>query len=668
MTRRRRVMPKKRCGFSSNGFVSRGAAVSIAAITLGFMACASAVGAAVVETWTHRIDVGPSTVTETSHWVVLMEDVDDVTAWSEFPIHLDENRELVSSDAWVVSPDGKRRKLKRKERDVRDVTASFELASSRRYMVFEPKDLAAGSRLEVKATVREAVYYPGAVLHLRPALDPFQKVEVEVRRQPGVEGFRRLLHGPLQDEPAEGEAAESSSGLEVSGLQVSGLQVTETASGFRLTGAWDRTPIRPRLAASSEVEPMLYLAWNTPDSWDGVARWYRELIAGLPRGSASLDAQAGELLAGLPTADDRAAARRAQLEALVDFVRRKVRYVAVEVGIGGYRPTPSPETLERKWGDCKDKSFLLIDLLKKAGIEAHPALIRLDDDGRIRDDFPSPFGFNHLIAAVKVDGLALEDGDPVAGGYLFIDPTQTVGSARYLHRSVQDQHALVVTDGEGVLVRTPVSPETQHIALEADLTVDEAGAASGTATLKFVGDYGAQFAQGMDARQPEDIEQQVRDLLQRLIPSVQASSVEWRGETDGLPFFEAQADIAVGSFVSGLARGGSVKLDGFQWAPAPRDIDELGEWPVSLPVSTVHNHYRLTLPDGMCPPKNRNDEVSNGAGVFQHRVSHEGNVVDIVRRTRPARSWFGATDLADLKALSTAEHRAVKRRIRFRCP
>ena len=367
------------------------------------------------------------------------------------------------------------------------------------------------------------------------------------------------------------------------------------------------------------------------------------------------------------TASNSAEQLRARLEALVTFVRAKIRYVAVEVGVGGYRPTPSAETLDRLWGDCKDKSVLLIDLLHQAGIEAHPALIRLDGRGRIRDDFPSPFGFNHLIVAVSVDGLELRDGDPVADGFFFIDPTQTQGSAGYLHRDVQDQSALVALPTRGRLVRIPILPDSQFIGLEVDLDVEASGAAKGQAKLRLTGDFATAWLQEVESRPPVEIEDRMRGLIRRLLPGVNVDQLHWTQDSADIPSFEVSSDVRFESLIQGMDRGGSVKLDGFQWAPEPADIDQLGGMPVALPVATVENRFRLRLPEGLCPPKERQEGAENSAATFSQQIRRDGNLVEILRQTRARRSWFEGAEVTALRELAVAEHRAPKRRLRFRC-
>ncbi len=335
------------------------------------------------------------------------------------------------------------------------------------------------------------------MIRLRPTSEAFEDVRIRVRHAADVEGFRHLMHGP----------AGSSAGAEGE----DGLRLQPNASGLELSGRWQERPHLPGLAAVTEREPVLYLAWESRATWDGVARWYRGFLDTLPKPPAAVRATAQELIADLPStslpADRR---RRAQLEALVAYARTKIRYVAVEVGVGGYRPTPSGETMDRRWGDCKDKSLLLIDLLREAGLEAYPALIRLDGRGRIRDEFPSPFDFNHLIVGVSTEGLEVVDSDPVADGFFFIDPTQTRGSAGYLHRDVQDQSALVVLPSDGRLVRTPTLADSNVVALEVDLEVQPTGAADGGATIRLTGDFASSWLQEVESSPPAEIEDRLR--------------------------------------------------------------------------------------------------------------------------------------------------------------
>ena len=55
--------------------------------------------------------------------------------------------------------------------------------------------------------------------------------------------------------------------------------------------------------------------------------------------------------------------------------QERVRYVALLLDEGAYVPAGADETWERKFGDCKGKTVLLLALLDRLGIAAEPMLI-----------------------------------------------------------------------------------------------------------------------------------------------------------------------------------------------------------------------------------------------------------------------------------------------------
>ena len=64
-------------------------------------------------------------------------------------------------------------------------------------------------------------------------------------------------------------------------------------------------------------------------------------------------------------------------QAITRFVRNEVSYLAIEFGHRAIIPKPALQTLNDRYGDCKDQSTLLCNMLRAAGIEARPALVRL---------------------------------------------------------------------------------------------------------------------------------------------------------------------------------------------------------------------------------------------------------------------------------------------------
>ena len=559
-----------------------------------------------------------------------IEAAGDLDAWSHYPILLDENRRLASFEAWVVHSDS-REKVGRKSQDRVEYSGDGMIDSSHFFHVVEFPGLRQGATLEIAHVVDVDPYFASAQIGLLED-DPVGRLEVTVR---GVSGWR--LDGPAE-----------------------GLEVVELERGVTVRGRDLAAVARPDLAAGGAAsEPVLRYAWGEETSWQDVGRWYLDLIAGLPRDAATVRRLAAELTGEGQTP-------RQRLEAILAYLRRKVRYVAVEVGIGGYRPSAPEEVLARKWGDCKDKSLLLIDLLDEVGIEAHPALILLSADRRIDPEFPSASQFNHLIVAVPEGGVALSDGDPVAGGYLFLDPTQEHGGARWLHPGVQDQDALVVTPEGGVLVRTPERPEHERRVLGVDVEVATDGTGRGRAGFKLEGSTAIRFIEQMVNAPPERTAEDALRILQALLPGARVTDPSWQEVEGEVPAVQMSAAVEIEGLAAGLERP-ALFLTGLRAAPEPRMFDELTT-AAAYPAGETQTHWRLDLPEGWCPPRVEKKSVENAAGSFQQTVGlTAGGRVAVERRTLLSQRWIEPEHLADLKELALAEYRASRRRIRLRC-
>ena len=97
---------------------------------------------------------------------------------------------------------------------------------------------------------------------------------------------------------------------------------------------------------------------------------------------------------------------------IIQFVQDEVRYLGFESGIGAYKPNSPQKVISQRYGDCKDKSLLLISLLKSEGIAAYPLLVNSYAGNDLGDWLPSNGAFNHCVVGLERKGE-----------HLFVDPT-----------------------------------------------------------------------------------------------------------------------------------------------------------------------------------------------------------------------------------------------------
>lgn len=90
------------------------------------------------------------------------------------------------------------------------------------------------------------------------------------------------------------------------------------------------------------------------------------------------------------------------VDSLLVFVKDSIRYTGIEMGENAIKPTAPSLVLKRRFGDCKDKSLLLVTGLRNLGLESYPVMTSSYIKYSYPDWLPTPSAFNHCIAYVKV--------------------------------------------------------------------------------------------------------------------------------------------------------------------------------------------------------------------------------------------------------------------------
>jgi hypothetical protein len=101
----------------------------------------------------------------------------------------------------------------------------------------------------------------------------------------------------------------------------------------------------------------------------------------------------------------RDAAPMARASAALKLVQQDVRYIYVGLNGGNLTPATADETWQRRYGDCKAKTVLLLALLRELGIIAEPVVINSNgaDDG-LDERLPLIQLFDHVLVRAHIDG------------------------------------------------------------------------------------------------------------------------------------------------------------------------------------------------------------------------------------------------------------------------
>ena len=141
------------------------------------------------------------------------------------------------------------------------------------------------------------------------------------------------------------------------------------------------------------------------------------------------------------------------------------------------RPRSSPSPTE-----IVDKANLMRTMLKIAGVPSYLVAIYSGARTHVRDAWPSPWQFNHMILAVKVSPQTVAPSvieHPQFGRLMIFDPTDEMTPPGYLPEYEQDSLALVLAGDSGALLRMPVTPPSANrVEREAEVTLDAEGSIS----------------------------------------------------------------------------------------------------------------------------------------------------------------------------------------------
>jgi uncharacterized protein DUF3857 len=189
----------------------------------------------------------------------------------------------------------------------------------------------------------------------------------------------------------------------------------------------------------------------------------------------------------------------AKMQTLARFVQTDIRYVAIELGIGGLQPHPAAEIFSHHYGDCKDKAILLGSMLHEVGVESFPISINTTRGGAAPDRPPTEEWFNHEILAIRLPddvkdpSLLAVIEHPKLGRILIFDPTDEWTPFGRLRGELQANYGLIVTGDGGELIKLPqLSAALNGVVRTAKLALSPSGTLSGDFMEQRNGDYGTQ--------------------------------------------------------------------------------------------------------------------------------------------------------------------------------
>jgi len=265
----------------------------------------------------------------------------------------------------------------------------------------------------------------------------------------------------------------------------SGDTVTLLFESGRMEAREDTEPLAPPVPPH---RPQVILSAGR--SWQEVASVYYQQVEAQLAG-----ADVSSLLSAGVTKN---AARADTVESLIRVLHKEIRYTGVEYGEASIIPVKPAETLQRKYGDCKDKAALLVAMLRAAGHPAYLALLKTSEAEETEPDLPGLGSFDHAIVYVP--------GTPE----YWVDATDEHSRLGQLPAMDADRLALIVRPETTGLQRTPqATARDNHTVETREFTLSERGPAQVVETTAAVGSGEASYRSYYRDNEAKDIRKQL---------------------------------------------------------------------------------------------------------------------------------------------------------------
>lgn len=389
-------------------------------------------------------------------------------------------------------------------------------------------------------------------------------------------------------------------------------------------------------------------------SWHDLGLWYWNLTKGRRDVSPDIHRKVVELTEHETTL-------LGKIQAIARFVQTDIRYVAIELGIGGHQPHPATDIFADRYGDCKDKVTLMSAMLNDIGVESYYVMINTVR-GSITSATPPNLYFNHAILGIAippgVDTASLKAHIDFHGSkpILFFDPTNEYVPLGVLPGYLQANFGLLVTADGGELTLLPqLATGSNGVERTAKLVLDAKGGLSGEVRESRLGDSAAEqrFAfrtvdQDTDRIKPVEAvvgaSLSTYDIVKASVVNVQVNDrpFEWKYTLEVQNYAKPAGDLllvrprVLGSFASGFL-----------------ETKEPRQHPVEF-GGPEHNTdvFEVTLPAGykveeLPPPVH----VDDGFASYESKSEVVGNVLRYTRTFEIRELTVPVAKADDLKKL-----------------
>jgi Domain of Unknown Function with PDB structure (DUF3857)/Transglutaminase-like superfamily len=407
------------------------------------------------------------------------------------------------------------------------------------------------------------------------------------------------------------------------------------------------------LAARVSIQWGDEAANGVDNQWRALGLRWTNLEEHRPDPTPEITAQSQNLVAGAPDF-------YTKLKNVTEYVQKNVQYFIVERGIGGWQAHYAGDIYRNRYGDCKDKTTLLISMLQAVGIQAF--YVPVDHRrGVVDPDAPSYYG-DHMITAIEIPAdvndprlmavVKANDGKR----YLIFDPTDERTPVGNLPSNEQGGYGILAVGAASQVIALPVlPPDANGKERKGNFSLSDDGILTGTVDTSSTGPEGADLRGLLKETDERERREKVEEDVSRDLPGVVLDSYEFVQPPDLDKPLELNYKVTVPQYAHQagplfLVRTRVVGDDALPFDDKPRklpiNLEETGHWRDSFDIALPPGYTVDETPDPV--------DVDMDFASYHSATTAKGNVLHYERDYVVRQVEIPPDKAADFRKLESA--------------
>lgn len=329
---------------------------------------------------------------------------------------------------------------------------------------------------------------------------------------------------------------------------------------------------------------------------------------------------------------------------IIRYVQDDIRYLGLESGMSAYRPNPPQRVFRQKYGDCKDKSLLLVALLRSEGLEAYPVLVNTQWKHNVDNFTANAAAFDHCVVTYKWKG---ED--------FYVDPTISDQGGNLTGIFFPDyKKGLVLKPGNSALTAFPEAAKSFQKVEELIVVKDLEGSAVLQVKTEYRGRKADEIRASFLNSTVDEISKAYLEFYSAIYPGIVANgTIEFSDSDRNVSnVVTTLEDYTIENFWNKTATDANqlyaeiypLELNSRLGFPqtANREMDYfLGE-PEEFSLTT-----KLIMPE-YWPVESSHKRIDAGAFTYENEIKGEGNIIEISHKYELLKASVPGTDVTQL--------------------